>query len=510
MVRATDDKPLLEKASYLLAEWDKTFQAKGSPYYAYANKPAQSHYPFDKTMCGLVDMLCYGNDRAALAPMERLRDWGAKNLSRMRRPATAEVMSGPVEGGIEWYTLSENLYRAWQYTGDVEYRDFGDLWHYDNYWLQFSRGSDINLRGLHAYSHVNTFSSAAMTFTVTGDRKYLDALRHAYDYFDQTQFFATGGYGPGEQLVSADGMLGHSLDVEGNTFETPCGTWAGFKMARYLMEFTGESRYGDWIERLMYNGIGSALPMADRENPFVKDIWSHEGLNGGYHVADRGKTFYYADYRAGGGRKDYFPEAWPCCSGTYIQDVADYHNLIYFHGPEALYINLFIPSTLNWTLESTNINLVQQTTYPAARQSAFSLKMTQPHRFAIHVRVPAWATLMSFTVNGNPASTPIQPGTWATLDRLWSDGDQIVMKMDWSLRQIPVDPQHPGRVAVVDGPVVLVERQQSSLAAGLAGLRESASADSPLRFSSSSEIKSSFVPFYSVGYGEPYSMYIDV
>ena len=104
----------------------------------------------------------------------------------------------------------------------------------------------------------------------------------------------------------------------------------------------------------------------------------------------------------------------------------------------------------------------------------------------------AWATLMSFTVNGNPASTPIQPGTWATLDRLWSDGDHIVMKMDWSLRQIPVDPQHPGRVAVVDGPVVLVERQQSSLAAGLAGLRESASADSPLRFSSSSEIKSLF------------------
>jgi hypothetical protein len=60
----------------------------------------------------------------------------------------------------------------------------------------------------------------------------------------------------------------------------------------------------------------------------VKDVWSHSSSNGGYHVAERGKTFYYADYRASGGRKDYFPEPWSCCSGTFIQDVADYYNLM--------------------------------------------------------------------------------------------------------------------------------------------------------------------------------------
>lgn len=151
-----------------------------------------------------------------------------------------------------------------------------------------------------------------MTYAVTGDQRYLDALRAAYDNFDANQFYATGSYGPGEELVAADGMLGRALDVEGNAFETPCGSWAHFKLGRYMIEFTGESRYGDWIERLMYNGIGAALPMADKANPFVADDWTHGGFNGGYHIVDRGKTFNYADYRVGGGRKEYFPENWPC------------------------------------------------------------------------------------------------------------------------------------------------------------------------------------------------------
>jgi hypothetical protein len=510
MYRATNDRAMLDKASYLLAEWDKTFQAKGSPYYAYADKPAQSHYPFDKTMCGLVDLYFYGGNRDALRPMEQLRAWGTQHLSRKRGPATAQAMSGPVDGGIEWYTLAENLYRAYQVTGDAEYRTFADVWRYDSYWLQFSGGSDVNLRGLHAYSHVNTFSSAAMTYAVTGDPKYLTALRGAYDYFNETQFFATGGYGPGEQLVSADGMLGRSLDVEGNSFETPCGSWAGFKMARYLMEFTGESRYGDWIERLMYNGIGAALPMEDRENPFVKDTWSHNGLNGGYHVAERGKTFYYADYRAGGGRKDYFPEAWPCCSGTYIQDVADYHNLIYFHGPETLCVNLYIPSEVTWKLGSETVRLTQETAYPASRQSRFVVKTDQPRRFAINLRVPGWASGMTFQVNGAAVSVPARPGTWAAVDRVWNDGDTLVTTMDWRLREIPIDRQHPRRVALADGPVVLVQRQQSGLPAGVDNLKKSGGANSPRSFSSTSSIQSVFVPFYSVAFGEPYAMYADL
>jgi DUF1680 family protein len=81
---------------------------------------------------------------------------------------------------------------------------------------------------------------------VEGDAKYLRIIRNAYDYLQNTQCYATGGYGPNERFMAPDGSLGKALDTRSDTFETICGSWGGFKLSRYLTQFTGESRYGDW------------------------------------------------------------------------------------------------------------------------------------------------------------------------------------------------------------------------------------------------------------------------
>ena len=82
-----------------------------------------------------------------------------------------------------------------------------------------------------------------------------------------------------------DGSLGRSLDLYAGHAEIPCGTWAAFKLCRYLMGFTGEARFGDWIETLLYNGIGASLP-----------------------TESDGRTFYYGDYRISGGIKQFYKE----------------------------------------------------------------------------------------------------------------------------------------------------------------------------------------------------------
>ena len=85
--------------------------------------------------------------------------------------------------------------------------------------------------------------------------------RNGYDYLQRHQCYATGGYGPNERYMAIDGALGKALETRSDTFETSCGAWAGFKLSSYLLQFTGEARYGDWIERLLYNAIGAALPI---------------------------------------------------------------------------------------------------------------------------------------------------------------------------------------------------------------------------------------------------------
>ena len=162
-----------------------------------------------------------------------------RSTARARRPIRAPW---PLHSGtpLEWYTLAENLFRAYDLTKNDKYREFAEVWLYTPYWTKFLDAEPKDVWGVHAYSHVNSFSSCAMAYAVTGDQKYLQILKNAYDFMQNTQCFATGGYGPVERLMPPNGNLGVSLELRQNSCEVPCCSWAAFKMARYLMTFTGE------------------------------------------------------------------------------------------------------------------------------------------------------------------------------------------------------------------------------------------------------------------------------
>jgi DUF1680 family protein len=477
MSKATNDTAIRDKASYLIDEWAKAMDPDG--YFYYSRKPQFPHYIYEKTVCGLVDMYAYTGNQNAIHYLEKITAWAEKNLDRTRRNPRADEREFSGDG-TEWYTLSENLYRAYQSTGDPRYRNFGNLWHYDNYWGLFNH-PDPRPDYRHAYSHCNTLSSAAMTYAVTSDPKYLDTIVNAHDWFQRTQVYATGGFGPDEQLMPPDGSLGKSLDTVSATFETGCGSWAIFKLSRYLMSFTGQAKYGDWIEKMLYNGIGGGLPLQ----------------------AD-GHTFYYSDYRVGGGTKLYREDQkWSCCSGTYAQAIADYHNLIYLHDDEALYVNLFVPSEVSWK----GTSVTQETDYPESQSSTLTLRNATAGQFPLRLRIPAWCQAASLSVNGQRQNTSCAPGTWATLDRKWNSGDKVSIELPMELLYVPIDQQHPHRVALAFGPTVLVKRKKQLLADSLSRFARS---EHNLGFHLPAAGNEEFVPFYSTGFHEPYEMYFDL
>lgn len=424
LYRATNDTAIREKADRLLTGWAKTVKPDGDC--------GMRHYPFEKLVCGLVDMHVYGGHPDALPMLVKVTSFASKNFSRENVPAAPPKLHSGRPG--EWYTLSENLYRAYVASGRELFREFGDAWLYPAYWNKFAEtSSPTDAWGVHAYSHVNTFSSAAMAYGVTGDRHYLTILKNAYDFLQRTQCFATGGYGPEERILRADGSLGRSLDLRMDSFETPCGSWAGFKMTRYLIGFTGEARYGDWTERLFYNGVGAALPLRPG-----------------------GRNFYYSDYRLAGAMKVYDEGAFTCCSGSLFQDVADYHNIIYFKDSKALFVNLYVPSEVVWKRDGAPVKLVQQTEYPEAETSTFHVESERAAPFALKFRVPGWSRDFSAKVNGAAVNLQATPGKWASIERTWSSGDKVEIRIPLRFRTEAVDPQHPTRVALVRGPAVYV------------------------------------------------------
>ena len=154
----------------------------------------------------------------------------------------------------------------------------------------------------------------------------------------QEQSYATGGWGPDEAFVEPGQGLprAKSLGKTRSSFETPCGAYGQFKITRYLLRVTQDSRYGDSMEQVLYNTIAGAKP-----------------------IRPDGISFYYSDYNDEGAKKVYYKDKWPCCSGTFPQLTADYGISAYYPAKDGIYVNLFLPSRLAWTQNGSKIAITQ-------------------------------------------------------------------------------------------------------------------------------------------------------
>lgn len=489
---ATGDQAVKQKVDDLVSGWGECLEPDG--YFFYSRNPNSPHYIYEKTVCGLIDAHLYAATPRALEYLDRITTWAENNLERDRSFALSAVSK--TGSAQEWYTLSENLYRAYLITGQERYRDFARIWEYPEYWDTFRLNRDIlKRRGeYHAYSHVNTFSGAAMAYRVTGSPDYLQTIVHAYDYLRVHQNYATGGYGPGERLLPQKKLIA-SLQEENRSFETQCGTWAGFKLSKYLIAFTGEGRFGDWTELLLINGISASLPM------------SPDGL-----------VTYYSHYAMDGAFKANTVSRWPCCAGTRIQAVADFADLIYFHSDQALYVNLFTPSTGQWTCRGTQVRVRQQTRFPEESTVRLTISTADPVEFALKLRNPAWlASPMRLRINGAATAAPIDARGWVSIQRTWRDGDVLEVELPMALKAIPFpaasDAVFP--TAIAYGPTVLAFASPQGPPgklidfADLAGCLKPDAEGGPLAFSIAGHPEIVARPLYAYPEAARYYLYID-
>ncbi len=415
---ATGEEACREKVVRLIDGWAETIAPDG--FFFYKEKPQGAHYVYEKMQAGLLDAYLFAGYDRALEYMARITEWAQKNLPQDRTYA---------QTGSEWYTLSENLYRAYEATGDQRYYDFAEFWEYTQWWDELREKRDIFKDHIfhHAYSHLNTISGAAMAYRVKGDEKYLETAKNAWDFFVTDQIYITGGFGPAEQVIPLDDKLLVTHTAHHN-FEVQCGSWAGFKLSKYLIEFTGDGRYGDWIERLILNGIGASIPMSED-----------------------GRVMYYADYNCQYADKHNYNQGWTCCTGTRPQAVADYVNLLYFRGQDGVYVNYFEPSTVQWG----DVLLEQVGNFPEEPSTSIIVREGKG-RFTLAFRIPSWlAGEMTATVNGKPVATRSEKG-WMKVTRRWEPGDTVEVTMPMSFWTKRLHPDHAYPVAMAYGPVALV------------------------------------------------------
>ena len=434
----TGDAATRAKVRRLVRAYAATVDARGS-FYRHNRFPA---YTYDKLVGGLLDADKLGLDETARATLARTTQAALPHLPPHAMPRNEHAQPGEDFSQHAWdesYTLPENQFQAWALTGERVHRQLAVRFLYDEFFAALAQGENA-LPGKHAYSHVNALSSAAQAYLSLGNPMYLAAAQQGFAMIT-AQSFATGGWGPDEHfVVPGSGALGASLEAQSKSFETPCGAYAHFKLTRYLLRISRDSRYGDSMERVLYNTVLGATPIQ----------------------AD-GRAFYYSDYTRQA-KKTFHPDRWPCCSGTLPMVAADYAISTCFTDAQGIYVNLYVPAQINWTQNNALCGLSIETDYPYAGSVSMTLRLPSPQQFTLNLRIPAWARDASLLINGKREPTP-PSGQFTAVRRAWQSADRIELQLPDARRLESVDAQHPDTVALLAGPLVLMRLLEGGAAA---------------------------------------------
>lgn len=427
---ATGDVPTRDKVCRLVHAYAATIEPDGR-FYRHNRFPA---YTYDKLVRGLIDARRFARADGALAALELTTQAALPHLPERAIPRNEHSQPGEDFSRHAWdesYTLPETQFLAWHLTGQEVYRSLAMRFLYDEFFSALAAGENV-LPGKHAYSHVNALGSAAQAYLSLNSPQHLEAALQGFAMID-AQSYATGGWGPNEHFIEpGSGALGASLADCKMSFETPCGAYAHIKLARSLLRITRDARYGDSMERLLYNTVLGALPLQPD-----------------------GRAFYYSDYSQSA-RKTFHWDRWPCCSGTLPLTAADYAISLGFTDALGVYVNLFAPAHVSWQQRGITCRLDMTTGYPYDGIVSLTLQSPAPLRFTLRLRIPAWVSTAQIHINGRRAALACSPGTFAAIDREWHPGDRVDLELSLPLRCLGVDVEHPRTVALLAGPLVLM------------------------------------------------------
>ncbi|MDR7340657.1 beta-L-arabinofuranosidase domain-containing protein [Glycomyces lechevalierae] len=446
------------------------------------------YYTTHKIMAGLLDAHRLAGSTAALDLASGLGDWIHSRLSKLPRERLDRMWSIYIAG--EYGGMNESLANLARARPDrPEYLETARL--FDNTALLQATvaGTDL-LDGKHANQHIPQFTGYLRMHEQGAGEDYRTAAANFFDMVVPHRLYAHGGTGVGE-IFRRRGVIAGSLwqyPNDPNHAETCC-VYNLLKLARNLFFHTGDPKYMEYYERALYNQIlGSRRDEDSTEDPEVT---------------------YFAPVRPGRWRE--FGNTGTCCGGTGMENHTKYQDSVYFASAadDALLVNLYLPSTVNWSARGVAIE--QTTDYPFEGASRLKIRARRRTAFALKLRVPSWAEEFAVNVNGRDQKLTAAPGTYVTIDRTWRGGDTVDVAMPLRLHtEAALD--DPGIESVYCGPTLLAIKHEAvgdDLATGLVDLAvgEDLSAfeptGEPLEFKADGY---TFAPFH-LGNGEPYHLY---
>ncbi len=455
MAAATGDESFRKKVTYIVAELAKCQQALKQNGYLAAFPPIAldwqegsskdsggvvvPYYTIHKIMAGLVDAHHYLGNKQALDVALKMSAYLQKRLLALP-PEQIERMFRTDRGRnpqTEFGGMADVLTELYSITGDKKQLALAAL--FNRPWLIDPLAADEDdLKNLHANTHVAQLAGIARYANVTGDATDTRAAENAWAIITRHHSFAIGGNSYHEWFDGPDVEAGPSIDdgkrLPATTSES-CNTQNMLKLTTRLIERTPDrADYADYFERALYNHLLATI------------------------APDTGAMTYFTPLH--GDFRTYLDGTF-CCVGSGIENTARYNEGIYFQHPGHLWVNLYIPSALDWSAQGLAIkqegfppltDTVRLTIVRAARSSEATL----------HLRVPDWLSgPVALSINGRPQLATVTPSSFLAVKRVWQTGDVVTLKLPFALR-LERAKDVPSMVSVFYGPVLLAGRLGSA------------------------------------------------
>lgn len=380
-------------------------------------------YNIHKMYAGLRDAWLYCGNEQAKNLFLKFCDW-AVDITRDLNDGQMEKMLGNEHGG-----MNEVLADAYAITGEQKYMDCARRFSHKLLLVPMEEGKDC-LDNMHANTQIPKVIGYQRIAELAHDVQYHNASEYFWEIVTRQRSLALGGNSRREHFPTKETCIDYINDIDG---PESCNTYNMLKLTEDLNRVKPDGMYGDFYETAMFNHILST------QHP----------QHGGYVYFTSARPRHYRNYSAPN-------KAMWCCVGTGMENHGKYGQFVWTHDKgvkaedDALYVNLFVASELNW--KERKMVIRQQTAFPYAETSVVEVAKGKG-TFILKVRKPSWCE--NFTVKGvGFDADSYEENGFVCMKRKWKKGDQVKISMPMHAYIKPMI-NVPQYVAIMYGPILL-------------------------------------------------------
>ncbi|UOE52871.1 glycoside hydrolase family 127 protein [Mucilaginibacter sp. SMC90] len=440
-----------KRLDYMVSELARCQQANGNGYvggvpnsrhmwatfkngdFSEFNKEWVPWYNLHKLFAGLRDAYLLEANQQAKEVFIRLTDWAANETAGLS-DSQMQTMLNMEHGG-----MNEVIADAYAITGDKKYLALAKRFSHNRILLPLEHRED-RLTGLHANTQIPKVIGFERIAELSNDTTMANAVRFFWRTVVKNRSISIGGNSVAEHFNPADNF--ESM-LESEQGPETCNSNNMLKLSKMIFLQDQLANQIGFYERLLYNHILS----------------SQHPIKGGFVYFTPIHPQHYRVYSTP-------QESFWCCVGTGMENHGKYGELIYTHQGDNVYVNLFIPSVLNW--KEKGFVMAQENKFPQQEASNFRIIKAPAGKFALYIRKPVWVKPGGYMirVNGKIVQPTLSANGYARVERNWKPGDQIQVALpmqDYTERL----PDHSQWISFIHGPIVLAAPTDSTNTPGL-------------------------------------------